>query len=124
MTAWDLAMDPMMVASGHWIWEVEGAYFGIPVQNFWGWWLTSFTTLILFQWFGQNEPSAADQRSGFFDRLALTSYAVTGLSAVLVDFLWGLSGPGLTGFFAMIPWVVIGWTKMGERTIEAILPAR
>lgn len=53
MTAWDLAMDAMMVASGHWIWAIEGAYFGIPVQNFWGWWLTTFTTFLLFQWFGR-----------------------------------------------------------------------
>lgn len=46
-------MDAMMVASGHWIWVIEGAYFGIPVQNFWGWWLTTFTTFLLFQWFGR-----------------------------------------------------------------------
>ena len=48
MTAWDLAMDPMMVAGEHWVWEVEGAYFGIPLQNYWGWWLTIFVTFILF----------------------------------------------------------------------------
>lgn len=31
MTAWDLGMDPQMVASGHWVWTQGGAYFGIPV---------------------------------------------------------------------------------------------
>jgi putative membrane protein len=111
LTAWDLAMDPMMVASGHWIWEVEGAYFGIPVQNFWGWWLTAFTTLSLFQWLGRIDPRTEEKWSGEFDRLAVASYAVTGLSAVLVDLLWGLGGPGLTGFFAMSPWVIMGWNK-------------
>ncbi len=111
LTAWDLAMDPMMVASGHWIWEVEGAYFGIPVQNFWGWWLTGFTTIIAFQWLARIDPRTAERWTGGFDRLALASYTVTGLSAVLVDFLWGLSGPGLTGFFAMSPWVITGWMK-------------
>ena len=36
MTAWDVGMDPMMVAAGNWIWETEGAYFGVPLQNYWG----------------------------------------------------------------------------------------
>lgn len=109
LTAWDLAMDPMMVASGHWIWEVEGAYFGIPVQNFLGWWLTAFITFLFFQWLGRIELKTMGEWPGGFDRLAVVSYTVTGLSAVLVDFLWGLSGPGLTGFFAMSPWVIMGW---------------
>ena len=33
MTAWDVVMDPMMVRGGHWIWEVNGPYFGVPLQN-------------------------------------------------------------------------------------------
>jgi len=28
MVAWDLALDPLMAAQGHWIWETPGAYFG------------------------------------------------------------------------------------------------
>jgi len=38
-----------------------------------------------------------------------TSYAVMGLTTVATDFMAGLSGPGLVGIFAMLPWVVIGW---------------
>jgi len=45
MTAWDLIIDPIMVAGGYWVWDTNGSYFGIPLQNFWGWWLTIFTTL-------------------------------------------------------------------------------
>ena len=51
MTAWDLALDPMMVESGHWIWDGPAntrPYFGVPLQNFWGWWLTTFVTLSLY----------------------------------------------------------------------------
>ena len=56
MTAWDLAMDPMMVAGEHWVWDVPGAYFGIPLQNYWGWWLTIFVTFILFRILGGLTP--------------------------------------------------------------------
>jgi putative membrane protein len=41
MTAWDLALDPQMVAWGFWIWAEPGGYFGIPWSNFIGWVLTT-----------------------------------------------------------------------------------
>jgi putative membrane protein len=42
MTGWDTVMDPGMAAAGNWIWEKGGAYFGVPVQNYFGWLLTTF----------------------------------------------------------------------------------
>ena len=41
MTAWDLSLDPRMVADGAWVWRNGGAYFGIPLTNFAGWFITS-----------------------------------------------------------------------------------
>lgn len=107
MTAWDLALDPLMVAGGHWVWEKPGAYFGIPLQNYWGWWLTIFVTFWLFLTIGRVKPgrlTAGDD----FDRLAVWSYAVTGLSSVLTNFIIGLNGEAMVGIFAMLPWVVLG----------------
>jgi uncharacterized membrane protein len=107
MTAWDLAMDPVMVAGSHWVWEQPGAYFGIPLQNYWGWWLTIFVTFWLFLSIGRIKPQPA-QASDSFDRLPVWSYAITGLSSVLTAFIFGLDGPALVGIFAMLPWVVLG----------------
>lgn len=42
MTAWDLVMDPGMSAAGNWVWEKGGAYFGVPLHNYFGWMLTTF----------------------------------------------------------------------------------
>jgi putative membrane protein len=42
MTAWDTVMDPGMAAAGNWIWEQGGAYFGVPLRNYFGWLLTTF----------------------------------------------------------------------------------
>jgi uncharacterized membrane protein len=111
MTAWDLAMDPMMVAGEHWVWEVEGAYFGVPLQNFWGWWLTTFVTFILFLTFARIDPREKLLTDSRFDRLAILSYAITGLSTVLVVLQAGMGGPALAGLFAMLPWVLWGWWR-------------
>ncbi len=110
MTSWDLAMDPMMVAGGHWVWEQAGAYFGIPLQNFWGWWLTSFITFWLFLTFAQIRPAYEDSHASF-RRLAIYGYGLTGLSSLLTDFIFGLDGPALVGIFTMLPWVLLGWVK-------------
>jgi uncharacterized membrane protein len=110
MTAWDLAMDPLMAAGQHWVWEVQGAYFGVPLQNYWGWWLTVFVTFLLFLVLGRITPQRSTDFSRY-DRLAILSYAITGLSSIIVDFRYGLGGPGLVGVFAMLPWVVMGWQE-------------
>ncbi len=106
MTAWDLGMDPLMVKAGHWTWEVQGAYFGVPIQNFFGWWLTTFTALILYQLLSFRSHSQPNRAVP--DQWAIWLYAITGLSTVIVDALIGLPGPALVGLFAMTPWAIIG----------------
>jgi uncharacterized membrane protein len=109
MTAWDVIMDPIMVAGGNWVWDVKGAYFGIPLQNYWGWWLTIFTTFALYLWLS---GKAAKPVQPGFDRLALLSYLVTGMSIVIISLLTGAGALALIGFFVMLPWAVAGWLKM------------
>ena len=109
MTAWDLVMDPIMVAGGNWVWDTKGAYFGIPLQNYWGWWLTVFTSFALYLWlFGMGAKHAG----AGFDRLALGSYLVTALGIVAAALVTGAGGLALIGFFAMLPWVAAGWLRM------------
>jgi uncharacterized membrane protein len=109
MTAWDLAMDPMMVAGGHWVWDQPGAYFGIPVHNYIGWWLTIFVAFLLFFVIGRVDPAGLEVHDEAFERQAIFSYAITGLSTIVVDFSRGLAGPALAGFWAMLPWIALGW---------------
>ncbi len=109
MTAWDLGMDPLMVKAGHWVWEVQGAYFGVPVQNFWGWWLTTFVALLIFQLLTLRARQVVSRT--FPDLWAVLLYAITGLSTIIVDGLIDLPGPALVALFAMAPWVIFGLLK-------------
>jgi len=108
MTAWDLVMDPIMVAGGNWVWDAKGAYFGIPLQNYWGWWLTVFTTFALYLWLSGKAQKPNEAR---FDRLALASYLVTALGIVAAALVSGAAALALIGFFAMLPWVAAGWLR-------------
>ncbi len=53
MTAWDAVMDPIMSGPVHraWIWEKGGPYLGVPVQNFVGWVLTTWTVYLAYRLF-------------------------------------------------------------------------
>lgn len=105
MTAWDLVMDPMMVAHQHWVWEVPGAYFGVPIHNFVGWWVT--TVLVVSSFLVLGRPQVPQPHPD--DREAVIAYGLISLGNVLQALALGLPGPALVGFFATAPWVWIGW---------------
>lgn len=109
MTAWDLALDPVMAHFGFWEWQGEGAYFGIPLRNFLGWWLTSFCIFGAFLLIGRLpvlEPGVWERD---FHRLAVISYCITGATTALVALNFGLVGPAVVGTLAMLPWAILGW---------------
>jgi len=51
MTVWDLVVDPILSGpdARAWIWENGGPYFGIPIQNYLGWLLTTFTVYLAYR---------------------------------------------------------------------------
>ncbi|MGE5223581.1 MAG: carotenoid biosynthesis protein, partial [Omnitrophica WOR_2 bacterium] len=108
MTAWDLALDPMMVGGGYWVWEVPGVYFGIPLQNYWGWWLTIFIIFFMFTWISNTYPLSQKPAGDDYDHGAIASYAISGLGSICFVWISGSGGPALAGLFAMLPWVVMG----------------
>ena len=63
MTAWDLLVDPVLSgpANLNWVWEQGGPYFGVPLQNYVGWMLTTFTVYLIYRLY---ERSAIPQPTG------------------------------------------------------------
>jgi putative membrane protein len=118
LVAWDLALDPLMAAQGHWIWETRGAFFGVPLRNFWGWWLTAFVVLMLYLSFQAKPDREASVEMARFGRLAALGYLVAGFGSVAQAWLHGLIGPALIGGAAMLFWAVVGWRAQAQPVIS------
>jgi len=98
--AWDLYMDPQMVARRLWLWEEPSGYFGIPWTNLVGWWCSATLLTLLV-------------RPRELPRLRLLIiYSLTWLfQAIGVGIFWGQPGPALCGFLAMGLLAVLAWRQ-------------
>jgi putative membrane protein len=116
MTAWDTVMDPGMAAAGNWVWEQGGAYFGVPLRNYFGWLLTTFLVycgagLI---WRG-SRPAAGG--SAAFAGLPVIVYTVHGVRYVTAG---GIAALHVVALFSMVlPGLValmqVYWPKKTSR---------
>jgi putative membrane protein len=98
MTAWDLMMDPMMVAWGMWVWDATGSYFGIPWGNFLGWLLVAGLITALIRPSDLPVPPL------------LLIYTITWLLEMGGMFLfWNMPGPALVGGLVMGSFTILGW---------------
>lgn len=90
MTAWDFFLDPQMVGWGLWEWGTSGAYFGIPLVNFLGWFATAAVVTLIVR--PRDLPVIP----------LLTIYVIVWVLQTIGQlFFWGLVGPGLVGFLFM-----------------------
>ena len=118
LTAWDVSMDPAMVATTHWLWHVAptedaslwrrllvtGFFYGMPLTNWLGWLLTG--TLVARVMLAIVPPSAWAARVSP-SNLPLFLYGVNGLLPLLICVGRGMWWAVLFGAIAMaIPLVL------------------
>ncbi len=99
-TAWDLYLDPQMVAHGLWEWEHPGGYFGIPWVNFLGWWATATALTWLVN------PRDLPRRP-----LLIVYTLVWLFQAVGLGIMWEQPGPALVGLLGMGVWALAAWRR-------------
>jgi len=94
MVAWDVCFDPSnSTVAKEWIWEKGGSYFGVPVSNFLGWFLTVYVFYQLFALYlyrrnkTHSDATSSKQRFSYWLQaivwyaLVAASFPVTYLSA-------------------------------------------
>lgn len=128
MTAWDLSMEAVWADIDHaWVWRDGGSYYGVPVSNFFGWFLTVYIFYQLFALYLGNRPIIRSQPSHW--RLAIWFYAASAagnllvvapssMGGVFVDAAgkhWTISSillaSRLVSIFLMLPPCLIAWVK-------------
>jgi uncharacterized membrane protein len=137
MTVWDLAMDPVWADIDHaWVWRGGGLYYGVPISNFFGWFLTVYIFYQFFALYLRNRVNTPLPTSHW--RLAILFYAACAAGNLLVVAPSSLGGvfvdaagkrwiiPDIlrtsrfVSIFLMMPLALIAWVK-AARPVE---PAR
>jgi uncharacterized membrane protein len=135
MVAWNLTMDPALSTVGHyWIWKQGGAYFGVPVTNFLGWFFTNYIIYQLFALYLRRRASSlAAHPLPALHWYSVLFYALMAAGAVLRAI--PASGPAvvadatgahwkvsdingacaLAAVFIMGPFVLLAWARLAER---------
>ena len=71
MVSWDLTIDPMAsTINGSWIWRDGGSYFGVPVSNFLGWYLTVYVFFQCFAVYARSQAGAYAINAGILGHAA------------------------------------------------------
>jgi len=91
MVSLDLSFDPVFSSSLHlWTWQSQGEYFGVPLSNFFGWFLASLTFFAIF--------FLATKRQTKSSPYAIVFYYLFGLDNVIGDLASGSPWLALASF--------------------------
>ncbi|HYL97972.1 MAG TPA: carotenoid biosynthesis protein [Blastocatellia bacterium] len=142
MVGWDMSQEPIWGTVLHlWIWKQGGAYFGVPVSNFFGWYLTVYVFYQLFAlYLWKRAANISPVESGHI-RFAVLFYAVSAAGNTLLAIprtdpqmvsdatgaQWRVSdiigactmiSIFVMGAFAVLAWVRLAEQKPGRRTLS------
>ena len=136
MVAWDLSMDPIWSNIVHgWIWHSGGAYFGVPVSNFLGWYFTVYLIYQSFALYLRRRPADVSPLPCRYWQLAVVLYGLCAAGNLLVvappavpvvtdasGAAWTVSGilgaSALVSLFVMGPFALIAWVRLMDRKGE------
>jgi uncharacterized membrane protein len=85
MLAWDLSMDAIWSTLDHaWIWRDGGSFFGVPISNFFGWFLTSFLFYQAFALYCRANPLPQIPSAPGYWRFPILCYGVCAYGNLLI----------------------------------------
>jgi putative membrane protein len=115
LVAWDVAMDPAMsAATKHWLWRQDGFFYGMPLINWFGWFITG--VLVARTMLMVAPPTAFATRVSPA-RLPIALYAVNGIMPIAMVAragMWWAFGLGLIAMGIPV-WLALQG-RLGHRT--------
>lgn len=116
MVLWDVSLDPAMTLGTpvFWTYAVDGAYFGMPLSNWFGWFVVSLVIIGGYEYIGGGIPELSEWAPWMF-----ILNCVFPLGLCLLN---GLYGPFIFGVIATIaPFAIIRY--VGNQTPVMSTPA-
>lgn len=91
MVSLDLSFDPVFSTSLHlWNWTGQTQYFGVPLTNFFGWFIASLSFFAVFYFTSRRQPRSSKQ--------AIAFYYLFGLDNVIGDLVSGTAALAASSF--------------------------
>lgn len=111
ITTFDLIADPIGAENGWWVWLDGGSYFGVPIQNYVGWFIVAFVTyLVIGYLFKIKSAPYLELASMGVRRLSIAPLVIYGLSGLAFVFINFHGQLGLISFYLFgIPFLVAIW---------------
>jgi putative membrane protein len=79
MVAWDVAQDPVWSTFLQaWVWRDSGPWFGVPLSNFGGWYVTVFAIYMLFALYLKRAPAQEIARASAWPAVVLYGLCAAG----------------------------------------------
>lgn len=138
MTAWDLSQDPSWSTILHlWIWPHGGAYFGVPVSNFLGWYFTNYVIFQTFAFYLLLDRMEGKALPSSYWRLAVLFYGVSAAGNLLrmipragfevvtdpAGVQWNVRGittaGALVSIFIMGSFAFVAWLRVPQQNAQA-----
>ena len=123
LMSWDFVLDPAMsqTAMPFWYWHTPGAFFGMPYQNFAGWFFTGLTFMAIaaILWRG-NSRVVGLTRSEL--TVPLIMYVANFSFAMLMSLAGGIYIPVLLGLLVGILPALLCWLAAPSASDETVAP--
>lgn len=125
LTAWDVSLDPAMVKTYHWVWNVpdlsgksafirfigEPIFFGMPITNWLGWLLTG---VLVSRVMLAIVPPSTWARAVAPSRFPLVLYGLNGLLPLAICFRQDMVLAGVIGLIVMGTPLAAAWMANAE----------
>ena len=107
LVAFDLLADPVAVGFGLWVWINESPYYGIPLSNFLGWFLVTFTITSIYRLMRKGVTEF--DRSAYIPTVCLFLLVLnTALNALYLGYFKLV----VTGSLATAPFILLPFLKL------------
>jgi putative membrane protein len=126
LLAWDLTLDPAMSeVTRYWVWGEPGPYYGMPLMNLFGWYVTGVVLMVVLEWTGARgwlgeQPQAGRMSTTRWLGVFYGANLILPLGMTMVAGMWGAVVATASVLGGVVVWASLrSRTQPGTRPVES-----